>query len=189
VLATGQLPNVEDLGLDTMGVKIGKNGIAVDRGLMTSNSRVYAAGDCVDDVPSDLAMLMGKTAALSIISRNAPIMSGASSPRTLGLTPAYARIGATETELRLRNTRYKKSVVLLSEIARGRIANVDGFVCVLADPKKRIIGAKIIAPEAESMVLALSAAVKYQMTVDELLKVPVPIDSWNEAIRLALTRL
>ena len=189
VLATGQLPNVEALGLDTIGVKIGKNGIVVDRGLTTSNSRVYAAGTCVDDVPSDLAMLMGKTAALSIISRNAPIMSGASSPRTLGLTPSYARIGATETELRLKNARYKKSVVLLSEIPRGRIAGGDGFVCVLSDVKARIIGAKIIAPEAESMILALAAAVKYQMTVDELLKVPVPLDSWNEAIRLALTRL
>jgi len=189
VLATGQLPNIEGLGLDTMGVRVGKNGITVDRSLATSNGRIYAAGTCVDDVSSDLAMLMGKTAALSIISRNAPMMSGASSPRTMSLTPAYARIGATETELRLKNARYKKSVVLLSEIPRGRIANADGFVCVLADAKMRIIGAKIIAPEAESMILALAAAVKYQMTVDEMLKVPVPLGSWNEAIRLALTRL
>lgn len=189
VLATGQLPNIEGLGLDSIGVRVGKSGITVDRSLATSNGRIFAAGTCVDDVPSDLAMLMGKTAALSIVSRNAPIMSGASSPRTLSLTPAYARIGATESELRLKNARYKKSVVLLSETPRGRIANADGFVCVLADAKMRIIGAKIIAPEAESMILALAAAVKYQMTVDELLKVPVPLDSWNEAVRLALTRL
>jgi pyruvate/2-oxoglutarate dehydrogenase complex dihydrolipoamide dehydrogenase (E3) component len=189
VMATGERPNIDGLGLDEVGVRVREGRIQVDRSLMTTNRRIYAAGTCVDEVPSDLAMLMGKTAVLSIVSRNAPIMSGASSPRTLRLAPSYARIGVTETELLQKKIRYRKSVVLLSEIPKGRTVSAEGFVCLLADTKMRIIGAKIIAPEAESMILALAAAIKYQMTVDELLKVPVPLDSWNEAIRLALTRL
>ncbi|MCL2371490.1 FAD-dependent oxidoreductase [Candidatus Saccharibacteria bacterium] len=189
VLAAGEKPNIMDLGLEEVGVRVGNDGIQVDRSLATSNRRIYAAGTCVDDVPSDLAMLMGKAAVLSIVSRNAPIMSSASSPRTMGLSPAYARIGVTENDLRNKKLRYKKSVVLLSEIPKGRTTSAEGFVCLLTDHKKRIIGAKIIAPEADSMILALAAAVKYQMTVDEMLLVPVPLGSWNEAIRLALTRI
>jgi len=189
VLATGERPNISGLGLEEVGVKVREGRIQVDRSLATTNRRIYAAGTCVDEVPSDLAMLMGKTAVLSIVSRNAPIISSAATPRTLRLMPSYARIGVTETELLEKKMRYRKSVVLLTEITKGRTVSAEGFVCLLADAKLRIIGAKIIAPEAESMILALAAAVKYQMTVDELLKVPVPLDSWNEAIRLALTRI
>lgn len=189
VLATGQQPNIDGLGLETMGVRVGQHGVVVDQSLMTANRRIYAVGNCVDNVSADLAMLMGKTAALSIVSRHAPIMSSAASPKVLNLVPAYARIGATEDELRRKKIEYKKSVVLLSEIPRGRIDSAEGFVCVLADTKSRVIGAKIIAPEAESMILALAAAVKYQMTADELLRVPVPLDSWNEAVRLALAKI
>ncbi|HSP26534.1 MAG TPA: FAD-dependent oxidoreductase, partial [Saliniramus sp.] len=46
LVATGRTPTIADLGLDLAGVKTNPSGIVVDRGLRTSNRRVYAIGDC-----------------------------------------------------------------------------------------------------------------------------------------------
>ncbi|MGI9405794.1 MAG: dihydrolipoyl dehydrogenase family protein, partial [Hyphomicrobiaceae bacterium] len=45
LVATGRAPNVADLGLEEAGIKFDKSGIAVNKGLRTSNRRVYAIGD------------------------------------------------------------------------------------------------------------------------------------------------
>ena len=45
LVATGRLPTVENLGLETAGVRSGPQGVAVDDRLRTSNPRIYAAGD------------------------------------------------------------------------------------------------------------------------------------------------
>ena len=51
LVATGRIPNVNNLGLDDIGVHINSstNGIQVDEKLQTSVKGVYAAGDCTGD--------------------------------------------------------------------------------------------------------------------------------------------
>ncbi len=47
LVATGPIPNVERLGLEAAGVSYDLSGIEVDRGLRTTNRRIYAAGGVV----------------------------------------------------------------------------------------------------------------------------------------------
>ena len=46
--ATGRIANVEDLGLEALGIQAGRRGIAVDDHLRTSVPNIYASGDVVD---------------------------------------------------------------------------------------------------------------------------------------------
>ena len=46
-VATGRKPNVDNLGLDNAGVPYSEMGIKVDRFLRTSQSHIYAVGDCI----------------------------------------------------------------------------------------------------------------------------------------------
>ncbi|MGB3723441.1 MAG: FAD-dependent oxidoreductase, partial [Pacificimonas sp.] len=46
LVATGRQANVENLGLDVAGVKLGKDAIKVDARLRTSNKKIFAVGDC-----------------------------------------------------------------------------------------------------------------------------------------------
>ncbi len=46
LVATGRQANVENLGLEAAGVKLGKGAIAVDARLRTSNRNIFAVGDC-----------------------------------------------------------------------------------------------------------------------------------------------
>ena len=45
LVATGRAPNVESLGLETVGVEYSRRGIQVDDFLRTTNPRIFAAGD------------------------------------------------------------------------------------------------------------------------------------------------
>jgi pyruvate/2-oxoglutarate dehydrogenase complex dihydrolipoamide dehydrogenase (E3) component len=45
LVATGRAPNVDSLGLEAAGVDFSKKGITVDKGLRTSNRKIYAIGD------------------------------------------------------------------------------------------------------------------------------------------------
>src|SRR5207249_536363 len=46
LVAAGRTPNIENLGLETVGIKSGPRGIVVDHKLRTGAAWVYAAGDC-----------------------------------------------------------------------------------------------------------------------------------------------
>jgi len=46
---TGRIPNLDALGLDTIGVKYGKNGVAVNNYLQTNIENIYASGDVIDN--------------------------------------------------------------------------------------------------------------------------------------------
>lgn len=46
--ATGRIPNVDELGLDNVGVKYSSKGIAVNDHLQTSVENIYASGDVID---------------------------------------------------------------------------------------------------------------------------------------------
>src|SRR5204863_1631141 len=45
LVAVGRRPNVEGLGLEEVGVKVGRRGIEVDERMRTSVPSIYAAGD------------------------------------------------------------------------------------------------------------------------------------------------
>ena len=45
LVATGRVPNVEELGLEAAGVRHTAEGVVVDDYLRTTNRRIYAAGD------------------------------------------------------------------------------------------------------------------------------------------------
>ena len=47
LVATGRSPNVAGLNLEAAGIKYDKRGIQVSKGLVTSNSRVFAIGDVI----------------------------------------------------------------------------------------------------------------------------------------------
>src|SRR5581483_11112482 len=47
LVAVGVVPNVEDLGLEEVGVATARAGIVVDEAMRTSVPGVYAIGDCV----------------------------------------------------------------------------------------------------------------------------------------------
>ena len=100
LVATGRTPNVDGLGLESIGARVGDTGIAVDAHLRTSVRGVFAAGDVTGTLPfTHVAAYQGRLAA-----RNAFERQRAASyrviPWVIFTEPEIAHVGLTEPEAR-----------------------------------------------------------------------------------------
>ena len=101
LIATGRAPNVEGLGLEEIGVQVGKSGIVVNNRLQTQVKNIYAAGDVIGHylfthVAAFQAQLLIKNLLLPFRQKiNYGVV-----PWTTFCDPEVARCGLTETEAR-----------------------------------------------------------------------------------------
>ena len=110
LVAAGRRANVDDLGLDEAGIKYERRGVIVDKGLRTSNKRVYAIGD----VAGGLQFTHAANYHAGLVIRNAlfrlPVSANdALVPRVTFTDPELAHAGLTEAQAR---ERHKKIAVL-----------------------------------------------------------------------------
>ncbi len=157
LIATGQEPTVEGLGLEAAGVAYDpKRGIAVDKTLRTSNRHIYACGDVIGRYP--FTHMAGYEA--GIVMRNALFTWRQKAdysvvPWATFTDPEVARVGLTEAEAR---ERYGGKL----RVSRHEFASVDralleergvGLVKLLsAGRRNRIVGAHIIGPSAGELI-------------------------------------
>ena len=101
LIATGRAPNVEGLGLDTIGVQIGQRGITVNDRLQTSVKHIYAAGDVIGHyLFTHVAAFQAQLLLRNIFFPLSSTINYAVVPWTTFCDPEVARCGLTEAEAR-----------------------------------------------------------------------------------------
>lgn len=190
VLATGSKPTL-DYGLENAGVKFKNSGVLVNKSLQTTAKNIYAVGDILGgESSSERANYQGIFLVNSLITRNKGVLSYSGFPRITKTHPEIAVVGLTEDDLTRRDKRCHKAVVKLSDTIAGKIENDQyGFVKLLADHNDKIIGAAIVAPNAEALIGELTLAVRYHLSALELASAPHAIESSSFAIKLAAKQL
>lgn len=190
VVATGREPNL-NCGLENADVKYKKTGILVNKLYQTSTKNIYAIGSCIKPSAStDRAHLEGISLASNLLSRNKTPANYDGLVRIINTLPQIAVLGFTETELKKRKRKYKKAVIKLSDLSASKIHNFeDGFIKILINRSGQILGACIVAPQAELFINELAIAMRHKLTVLELASTPHTMNSYNEAIRLAAKKL
>lgn len=188
ILATGSMPNVEDLGLDNAEVKYKKSGIVVDKMFQTSVKNIFAIGDCIGGESStDIAAYQGSLLATNLINRtkNAPNYCGFI--RTVNTFPAVATVGFNEDDLLKHDKHCKyKTTYCLDTTFAGRVnGSEEGFVKIIADKDMKIAGATIVAPNADVMIQELAVAVRHGFGIAEIASTPHSVNSYSNAIREA----
>jgi len=100
LVATGRRANIDGLGLDTIGVRVREQGIAVDAHLRTSVRGIFAAGDVTGTLPfTHVAAYQGRLAANNALDRQ-HAASYRVIPSVIFTEPEIARVGLTEPEAR-----------------------------------------------------------------------------------------
>jgi pyruvate/2-oxoglutarate dehydrogenase complex dihydrolipoamide dehydrogenase (E3) component len=100
LVATGRSPNVDGLGLETIGVQMGDRGITVDTHLRTSVGGIFAAGDVTGTLPfTHVAAYQGRLAAQNALARQ-QAASYRVIPWVIFTDPEIAHVGLTEPEAR-----------------------------------------------------------------------------------------
>jgi len=162
LVATGRTANVEELGLEVIGVQVTSRGIHVDSHLRTSVGGVFAAGDVTGILPfTHVAAYQGRLAA-----RNATGRGHAASyrvvPRVIFTDPELASVGLTEQEARREHGEGVRVVTLpFTAVDRAVITQrTHGVIKVITAARPvvghagggAILGAHIVGPGAGELI-------------------------------------
>jgi pyruvate/2-oxoglutarate dehydrogenase complex dihydrolipoamide dehydrogenase (E3) component len=186
LVAVGRKPNVDDLGLEQLGVEISERGIVVDEQLRAAEN-VWALGDCTGvALFTHVGKYQARVAAANIAGREAKADYRAI-PTAAFTDPQVASVGTTESN-GLVSARWElQSTSRTSTFERPKR---PGFVKVVADPKRRVlVGAVAVGPEAGEWCQQLTLAVRAQVPVEVLLDTIQPFPTFSEAIFWALQEL
>lgn len=189
LVATGRRANTAALGLAEVGVELGKKGeIKVDDYLQTGNPDIYAAGDVIGDpMFVYVAAYAGAVAAENALSGNRRRYDLTALPKVTFTDPAVASVGLTETHAREQGIEPLVATLSLEHVPRALAArDTRGFIKLVADRKsRRIVGAHILASEAGEIVTEPALAIKYGLTIEDIVGSFHPYLTLSEGIKLA----
>ncbi len=189
LVATGRRANTKGLGLETVGVTLGKRGeIVVNEFLQTANPDLYAAGDVIGDPMFVYVAAYGGTlAAENALTGNVRRYDLAALPKITFTDPAVASVGLTEDQARAQGIEPLVSKLPLEHVPRALAArDTRGFVKLVADAvTRKIVGAHVLAAEAGEMVTEPALAIKYGLTIEDLTATFHPYLTLSEGIKLA----
>ena len=191
LIATGRVPNVQNMGLDEIGVKLNRatNGIQVDDKLQTSVKGIFAAGDCTGDRQfTHYAGYQGAIAARNILLPLKDLGVLSEVPSITFTDPEIASFGLTEQAA---NEKYGASAVSVSLRKLGKVdravcegTDTNGFIKVLYQTKtKQILGATIMCPSAGEMISELSVAKETKLPFDKLATVMHSYPTYSIALQ------
>ena len=189
LVATGRRPNTVDLALDRAGVETDKRGaVAVDENLRSSNPRVFAAGD-VTPHPQFVyvAAYTGSLAAENALNGEAKAIDLSALPRVTFTSPQIAAVGLTEDEARQAEHEVKVSMLSLDAVPRALVnRETRGLFKLVVDAQTdRILGVHMLAEAAGEVVYAGTLAVKFKLTLADLLGSFAPYLTMAEGMKLA----
>lgn len=169
--AVGVMPNSEDIGLETIGIKIEKGTILVNENQETNIKGVYAIGD-VTGAPC-LAHKASKEALIAIDhiqGREVKALNKKYIPGCTYCEPQVASVGLREQDVLEADMDYEVSKVHYRAIGKAvSSGHIDGFMKFVIDAKtKKILGAHCIGAEATELIAELTLAVTQGMSVYEL---------------------
>ena len=168
LVGVGRTPNIEGLGLETVGVEFDKNGVKVNARLQTSNPRVFAAGD----ICSRYKFTHAADAMAQIVIQNAlfphPFGLGYASVDSLIMPwctftePEVAHVGMYEKDAKDKGIEVETYTFKLDEVDRAILDGEDeGFARVhIQKGTDKILGATIVAAHAGDMIGEFSVAMK-----------------------------
>ncbi len=166
LVATGRRPNIDDLALDTVGVKTNSRGVVVNDRLRTSVPWVYAAGDCAGRYLFTHSAAAEAGVALRNMFYAGSAAAYAPIPWATFTDPELAHVGLTQAEARdqLGVDKVRVHEWDLSHSDRSRTdGNELGRIIAVTDSKDRIVGAHVLAPHAGDLISQFTIAVKKKM--------------------------
>jgi len=166
--AVGRSPNTEGLGLDEIGVELGKNGaILVDEDNQSSVPSLYAIGDVTDRVQlTPVAIREGHAFAETVFGKNPTRVDYENIPSAVFSHPPIAGVGMTESQARDKVGAYKAYVAdfrPMKNVLAGR--NERALYKMLVDQEtEKVLGIHMIGPDAPEILQAAAIAVKAGLT-------------------------
>ncbi len=186
LVAVGRRPNIENLGLEEVGVETTKHGVVVNDKLRTTHRRIFAAGD----VCSKWKFTHAADAMARIVVRNA-LFFGRSKVSQLVIPwatytePEVAHVGLTPAQAKEQGIEIDSYEIELDEVDRSILeGETEGFVAIhTARGKDTIIGATIVSAHAGDMIGEIALAMTHGLGIGAIESTIHPYPSTALALR------
>ncbi|GAC1609922.1 MAG: FAD-dependent oxidoreductase [Mycobacteriales bacterium] len=203
LVAVGRRPATSGMGLEEIGVELGRQGqIITDGHLCTSVPGVFAAGDCTTQLQfTHVGDEQGRLAAANAFAPRIRqrTFDARVVPWVTFTDPEVGRVGMTESEAYAAyGERARVAVVTLDEMDRPRTAgHADGYIKLIAGPRRLarshlldgVIGFTAVTPAGGELAAQVALVMKTRMLAGRLAQTIAPYPTYALGLRLASARL
>ncbi|MCH2235003.1 MAG: NAD(P)/FAD-dependent oxidoreductase [Crocinitomicaceae bacterium] len=197
LLAVGRVPNLENIGMEELGIKMGKRGRHIgDDDTQTNISNIFAVGDASGRIA---LVNMGEIEARHAIER----LYGDKNDRLsydnvctiMFLEPEVASVGLNEKQCMEKNIPVKVVKLDYSVMARAiAMRKTQGFfkIIVTNDDEMKILGMRAVGEHASSAIQAVALLIKMEKGISELAELVHPhpsiVEGVQECVRMLLNK-
>ena len=183
--AVGVVPNIENLGLESIGIQLNKGYIDVDASYQTNIPGIYAIGDVIDTPAlAHVASAEGIHCVETFSGIKNEAINYSQIPSKTYCQPEVASVGMTEEEAKEKGLKIKIGKFPYSASGKASAAGEnEGFVKLIFGEKYgELLGAHLIGSHVTEMIAELVVAGKLETTAHELIKSIHPHPTMSEAI-------
>ena len=171
LVATGRKPNIEDIGLDSLGASVldDRGFVVADAVGRTAAPGLRAIGDVTGKVMlAHAASHQGIAAVADCLGK--PVPRESSVPWCAYTHPEVALVGMLEAEAAEAGKQTITGKFPVMALGRARAAGESaGYFKIVADANtKRVLGAEIVGPHATDLIHEAALAVKLEATLEDL---------------------
>ncbi len=186
LVAVGRAPNVEGLGLETVGVEFDKKGVKVNDRLQTGNPRIFACGDiCSPYQFTHAADFMARIVIQNALFKGRAKASALNIPWATYTSPEIAHVGLYEKEAKDKGIAVDTYTLELAKVDRAILDDeTEGFARVhVRKGTDEILGATIVAAHAGDLISELTLAMNGKLGLKTVGATIHPYPTQAEAIR------
>lgn len=187
--ATGRVANVENIGLENLGIKASAAGIEVNEFLQTSVENIYASGDVINKTQPKLTptaifeslYLMRRFAGQSAAAIDYPTIA-----TNVFTTPRVAMAGVTVQEAEEQPEVY---TIVKHDVAGNWYRQVtyetQGATTMIFNQEGNLVGVSDVSDRAEDIVNALLPAIEFKLSPEQISRVvgifpSISFDAWGQ---------
>jgi dihydrolipoamide dehydrogenase len=183
--AVGVTPNLEDTGLEKLGIAMEKGKVKVDEFYRTSVKGIYAIGDIVSGPAlAHVASAEGIVCVEKIAGKNPEPVNYMNIPGCTYTSPEIASVGYTEKAAKEAGFEIKVGKFPFTASGKASAAgNKEGFIKLIFDAKYgELLGAHMIGDNVTELIAEIVVARKLETTGHEIIKAIHPHPTMSEAI-------
>lgn len=193
LVSIGRVANVENMGLENVGVKLNERGSIWDDDTQTNISNIYVAGDATTEIA--LVNVGEREARHAVVRMFGPTIKPLTYKNIstiMFLNPEVAAVGMSEQELASKNIPHKVVKLDYSINARAiAMRKTKGFfkIIVTNDSGMRILGMRVVGEHASSSIQGVAYLIHTNQGIRELAEMMHPHPSIIEGVQECLRML
>jgi pyruvate/2-oxoglutarate dehydrogenase complex dihydrolipoamide dehydrogenase (E3) component len=189
LLASGRVPNVEELDLEAAAVETTKSGITVDEHLRTSAPGIWAAGDVTAVAQfTPIAQYQARIAVADMFDEDAPVADYSVLPTAIFTDPELGSVGLTEEQAREQG--HDVGVTRNERVKRFQFVGAEHglFKIVFDRGSRKVLGIHVVSRSAGEIVQGFSLGLRLGATVDDLAMMHHVFPTFGEGVKAAAER-